>query len=287
MKFRYFKPLTIEEALTLKKVDTENSLFIAGGTDIFLLMKKGIIAPKTLISLRNIKDLYGIYDVGNNIVIKSSTPLRDIELSPIVRCNFPALYDALIRMASIQIRNVGTLGGNICNASPAADTLSPLLVYEAKIKIIDNTLKESILDLKDFFIGPKKTLLNQEQLLTEIIIKKPSPTTSSAYYKFMKRGAMDLANVGVAVNLNLNGEIITDAKIGLTTVAPTPIRAFKTENFLKDKIFSEEILYQAGEIAKDECSPITDIRGIDWHKRKVVAVYVRRASLEAFRRLRK
>jgi carbon-monoxide dehydrogenase medium subunit len=283
VKFRYLKPKTIEEALTLKK-SYENSKFIAGGTDIFVLIKKKVISPDVLISLRNITELSGIKEENDNVIIKSSTTLRDIETSEIIKKYFPALYDALINMASIQIRNVGTIGGNICNASPAADTASPLLIYDAKVKVIDFKLSEKIYNLKDFFTGVKSTKLDKDELLTEFILKKPE-TRASAYYKFMKRRAMDLANVGVAVKLDIENNKIMDTRVALSTVAPKPIRAYKTEEFLKNKEFSEELLNEAGEIAKNECSPIDDIRGLAWHKREIVKAYLKRVALTAYKRI--
>ena len=285
MKFKYFKPTSIEEALTLKSVYSE-SKFVAGGTDVFVLIKKKVINPPILISLRNIPSLNGIEESNDKIIIKSGTTLREIEKSELIQKNFPALYDALINMASVQIRNVGTIGGNICNASPAADTASPMLIYDAKVKVIDFKLNEKIYDLKDFFTGVKKTVLGENELLLEFILHRNSKNCGSAYYKFMKRKAMDLANVGVAIKLEMDKKKIKDVRVGLSTVAPTPIRAFKTEEFLKGKEFSEKILEQAGEIAKNECSPIDDIRGLAWHKREIVKVYVKRVSLIAYKRIK-
>ena len=284
MNYRYFKPTTIEEALTLKKA-YENSRFVAGGTDIFLLIKKKAINPDVLISLKNISELSGIVENKEEVIIKSGTTLRKLESSEIIKKYFPALYDALINMASVQIRNVGTIGGNICNASPAADTASPLLIYDAKVKLIDFKFSEKIYDLKDFFLGVKKTKLESDEIVTEFILKKPDKNSGSAYYKFMKRKAMDLANVGVAVNLTINDNIIENVKIALTTVAPTPMRAFKTEEFLMNKKFSDELLIEAGKIAREECSPIDDIRGLAWHKKKIVEVYIKRVGISAYNRV--
>ena len=285
MKFKYFKPTTLEEAVTLKKT-YEDAIFVAGGTDIFVLIKKKVINPPILISLKNIKQLSGIEEKEDNIIIKSCTTLREIEKSPIIQKFFPALYDALINMASVQIRNVGTIGGNICNASPAADTASPLLIYNSQVKTVNSFLKENQYNLKEFFTGVKKTKLANDEILTEFILEKTTEKDGSAYYKFMKRKAMDLANVGVAVKLTLNNKkVIIDAKVALSTVAPTPIRAFKSEEFLIGKEFSESILEKAGEIAKNECSPIDDIRGLAWHKKEIVKVYVKRVGIKAYERI--
>ncbi len=286
MKFRYIKPRTLSEALTLKKTYNDQAKFVAGGTDIFVLIKKKVIKPEILISLKNIEEVKGIEEYVDKVIIKSGTTLREIEQSNVVKKFFPALFDALINMASVQIRNMGTIGGNICNASPAADTASPLLVYDAKIKVVNSILQEKVYDLKDFFLGVKRTKLEKDEILTEFILKKPEKNSGSAYYKFMKRKAMDLANVGVAVNLTINKDIIENVKIALTTVAPTPIRAYKTEEFLKNKKFSDELLSEAGKIAKEECSPIDDIRGLAWHKKEIVSVYIKRVGISAYNRVK-
>ena len=284
MKFRYFKPGSVGEAIFLKK-EYENSKYVAGGTDVFVLIKKKLLKPAVLISLRNVDEIKGIEEEDSTVFIGAGTTLREIEKSEIVRKYFTALYDALIDMASVQIRNVGTIGGNIVNASPGADTASPFLVYNAKVVIFTEDIKERVLPLEEFFKGPKQVFLADEEIVKGFILEKPSENSGSAYKKFMKRNAMDLANAGVAMNIKFgNDDIIEDIKIGLTTVAPTPIRATDTEKFLINKKFSEDILTQAGEIAKDECSPIDDIRGKAWHKREIIKAYIKRVGMECYKR---
>ncbi len=284
MNFRYFKPGSVGEAIYLKK-EYKNSKYVAGGTDIFVLIKKKAIKPDALISLRNLNEIKGIEENEEFVFIGAGTTLRELEQSEVVRKYFPALYDALINMASVQIRNVGTIGGNIVNASPGADTASPLLIYDAKVVIIMDDFKERELPLDEFFKGPKQVFLAEEEIVKGFLLKKPVKNSGSAYYKFMKRNAMDLANAGVAMNIKIgDDDIIEDIKVGLTTVAPTPIRATGTEEFLIYKKFSEEILEQAGNIAKKECSPIDDIRGKEWHKREIVKAYIRRVGMIAYKR---
>ncbi len=284
MKFKYFKPGSVGEAIYLKK-EYKNSKYVAGGTDIFVLIKKKAISPSVLISLRNLDEIKGIEENENSVFIGAGTTLREIEKSEIIRNYFPALYDALIDMASVQIRNVGTIGGNIVNASPGADTASPLLVYNAKVVIITDDFKERTLPLEEFFKGPKQVFLAEEEIVKGFELVKPIKNSGSAYKKFMKRNAMDLANAGVAMNIFFDeDDKIKDVRIGLTTVAPTPIRAEETEKFLINKKISEDILIKAGEIAKDECSPIDDIRGKAWHKKEIVKAYIKRVGMVCYRR---
>ncbi len=284
MKFRYFKPGSVGEAMFLKK-EHKNSKYVAGGTDVFVLIKKKAISPSVLISLRNLDEIKGIEENEDSVFIGAGTTLREIEKSKIIRNYFPALYDALIDMASVQIRNVGTIGGNIVNASPGADTASPLLVYNAKVVIITDDFKERTLPLEEFFKGPKQVFLAEEEIVKGFELVKPIKNSGSAYKKFMKRNAMDLANAGVAMNISFDeDDKIKDIRIGLTTVAPTPTRAEETEKFLINKKFSEDILIKAGEIAKEECSPIDDIRGKAWHKKEIVKAYIKRVGMVCYRR---
>ena len=284
MIFQYFKPGSIGEAIYLKR-EHSDSKYIAGGTDLLVSIKKKLINPRILISLRNIEELKGIDIEDGYAFIGAGTTLREIEKSEIVKRHFPALYDAVINMASVQIRNVATIGGNIVNSSPGADTASPLLVYNARVIIITQDLKERELPLEEFFKGPKQVYLDDVEIVKGFKLPIPPENSGSAYYKFMKRNAMDLANAGVAMNLTIDkNDIIVNVKIGLTTVAPTPIRAEDTEKFLINKKFSEEILIKAGEIAKDECSPIDDIRGKAWHKREIVKAYIKRVGIKCYHR---
>ncbi len=279
--FTYQRPTTLDEAFIAKNNNPENSLFVAGGSDVFLLLKKNIITPDYLISLRAIPELKGIDKDGNRIIIGSGTTIREIEKSELIQKYCSALYDAVSNMASVQIRNIATLGGNIVNASPGADTAAPLLIYDAKVIVINSQLSERIVPLTNFFKGPKQVYLEKNELVKGFILEIPANGSGSVYLKFMKRKAMDLANVGVAVQLLIEKDICQDVKIALATVAPTPIRAVKTEAFLRGKSLTETNLTQAGEIAVTEIAPIDDLRGKAWHKIEVVKAYIKRACLLA------
>ncbi len=279
--FTYQRPTTLAEAFNTRESEI-NSQFVAGGSDVFLLLKKNIITPDHLISLRAIDELKGIKQINNQVFIGSGTTIRELEKSEIIGDNFPALKDAAINLASPQIRNVATLGGNIVNASPGADTAAPLLIYNATVTIINTELSERVVPLPDFFMGPKQVHLETDEIVKGFTLEIPPPGSGSIYLKFMKRKAMDLANVGVGVMLTFaESGSCTDIRIGLATVAPTPIRALKTEAFLKGKVLDEATLTQAGEIAAGEISPIDDLRGKAWHKIEVVKTFIKRACQKA------
>ena len=276
-QFEYRRPTSIVEAFSAKACVPE-AIFVAGGSDIFLLLKKNIITPDCLVSLRSVTELSGISQTENQVRIGSCTTIREIEKSELIQATFPALHDAVSNLASAQIRNVATLGGNIVNASPGADTAAPLLIYDTRVNIVNSQLIVHTVPLNNFFKGPKQVYLEKNELVKEFILEIPEPNSGSAYLKFMKRKAMDLANVGVSVLITFAADgSCQKIRIAFATVAPTPMRAHKTEAFLEGKVFDESILTQAGEIAADEISPIDDLRGQAWHKIEVVKAYLKRA----------
>jgi carbon-monoxide dehydrogenase medium subunit len=230
-----------------------------------------------------LKDLDYIVDEGEQIRIGALTRLQTILESKVIKEKVSVLADAIEVMASWQVRNVATIGGNLCNASPAADTAPPLLVLDAKLKLLS---KEGVrvISIGDFFIGPGRTILKPNELLTEILIPYSDEGVASAFIK-IARTAMDLAKVNVAASLKTENEVITDVKIALGSVAPTPIRAFEAEKSLIGKEYNEENVRIAAEIASKEIKPITDIRSTAEYRREVTKVIVRDVLMKAYERL--
>lgn len=182
-------------------------------------------------------------------------------------------------MAANQVRNVGTVGGNICNAVPSADLPPILIALGATIKLVGAT-GERTLPLEEFFTGPNRSVLAQDEILTEIVIPD-QPATGSTYIKFGLRRSGALAVVGVAVAVTVAGDTITDARICLGAVAPTPLRAMEAENYLRGQKISDEVLAEAGVIAARECKPISDIRASAEYRRDMVRVFTKRALRKA------
>ena len=200
-KFEYFKPKTLEEALTLFAKYGGKAKWIAGGTDVIVMIKQKTMAPDVLISLQGIPGLDQIKFNGS-LSIGPMVTHRAIEKSEVIKNNFSALTDATDFLGSIQIRNVATIGGNICTAAPSADTATPLLVLGTQVKI--KSLKEErTIPIEEFFKGPGETVLKPGELVKELIIPKPLPNTGSAYYKLQRRLALDLPILGVSVLLSL------------------------------------------------------------------------------------
>jgi len=308
-KFDYLRPKSLEEALTLLNQYRERAKLIAGGTDVIVMIKQKEIAPEVLISLQEIQDLKQIKYNGD-LRIGSLVTHRMIEKSELIRKEFTALSDAVDVLGSIQIRNVGTIGGNICTAAPSADTVPPLLVLGAQVQL--KSLKgERVLPLDQLFLGPGETAIEQGEILTEIFIPKPLPNTGSAYWKHQRRKALDLPILGVAVMLSLDRSNVTcsdlicasspistvlhalegeevvckEVRIALGVAAPTPIRAVQAENLLRGKRLSDELLWEVAEMAAKEAQPRDTIRGEAWYRREMIRVFVKRMAMRCIERV--
>jgi carbon-monoxide dehydrogenase medium subunit len=284
-KFDYLIPTSVQEAISLHESNGEQSHYIAGGTDVMIKIKQGKISPQVLISLKRLKDLdHIIYEKGE-LRIGAMVTHRMLELSPPIRKEFPILIDAVENIGSVQIRNVGTIGGNIVNGVPSADGAIPLLTLGAQVRIVGSEGERTVA-LEDFFIGPGKTCLKSGEILSEFIVPKLPAHTGAAYWKHMRRGAMELAILGVGVLISLEDDMKTcaEARIGLGVLAPTPIRAKRAETFLKGKKIDEEILKEAGNTAAKECKARDSIRGKAWYRRDMVELFVRRMAKVAMER---
>lgn len=272
----YFEPKTLDEALLLLQKYGEQTKVIAGGTDVMVDIKYKE-EPGGLINIKKIPGLGGIRENGASLRIGPLTTIREIETSALVRDKLPVLWDASHQFASLQIRNTATIGGNICRASPSGETLTPLLVLEAKAKFAfsDGAKSEPF---TSFFQGPGKCSVGSKGLLTEIEIPYPATGSRSVYLKHAVRGAMDIAMVGVAVLIipDAAKNNLQDVRIGLGAVAPTPVRAPKTEALLRGKPLTAALLKEAAAMAASESSPISDQRSSAEYRRWIVEALTRR-----------
>jgi len=308
-KFDYFKPKTFDEALSLLAQYGGKAKVIAGGTDVIVMIKQKAMAPDVLISLRGIPGLDQIQYNGS-LSIGSMVTHRAIEKSEVIRKNFSALVDAVDYLGSVQIRNVATIGGNICTAAPSADTATPLLVLGTKVKI-KSVQGERTLPVEEFFKGPGETVLKTGEMVKELWIPKLLPNTGSAYYKLQRRLALDLPILGVSVLLSLDKNKVTcsdmlctaspistilhkmeedeiickDVRIALGVAAPTPMRALKAEALLRGKKLSDELLEEAANIASQEAQPRDTLRGEAWYRKDMVRVLVKRMAMKSIERV--
>ncbi|RLB06626.1 MAG: xanthine dehydrogenase family protein subunit M [Deltaproteobacteria bacterium] len=311
IRFDYLKPSTLEEALSLLYEHGEGAMLIAGGTDVMVEIKQRKIAPKALISLRGVKELEYIEPHNGGVRIGSMTTHRTLESSSLIKEKFPALADAVQNLGSVQIRNVATIGGNICNAAPSADTAPPLLVLGAEVRI-RGPRGERVIPLEEFFVGPGQTVLNRGEILVEFIIPPAPAYTGSAYWKHTRRQAMDLPILGVALSLSLNkgeasnlrkllaesatmeeilfsleesGLVCQQARIALGVAAPTPMRAKKAEGVLKGAKLTGRKLDEAGRVASQEAQPRDTLRGAAWYRREMIQVLSKRLAIKCLERI--
>ncbi len=278
--FEFFEPTTLAEASRL--FAEEHAQLLAGGTDLVIGMKALAETPQSVISLQNIPGLAGITsDADNGISIGAMTKVREVELSVDIQQHHTALAEGASEIGSIQIRNLATIGGNIAHASPAADTVAGLLVADAQVDIASADGERTV-SIDELFTGPGQTVLVPGEIITRF--RLPNPASGSHYIKHKIREVMDLAFIGVAAAVNLDNATITDARIGLAAVAPTPIRATEAENLLKGNEPTAELLEQVGEAAAAASSPISDLRCSAEHRKEMVDVLTRRTVQQALGR---
>ena len=272
----YFEPKTISDALSLLAKHGAEAKIIAGGTDVMVDIKYKE-EPGCLVNIKKIPGLDGIRENGGSLHIGALATIRDVETSAVVRDKLPVLWESSHQFASLQIRNTATIGGNICRASPSGETLTPLLVLEAKGKLAfaDGERTEPF---SAFFQGPGKCSVGAKGLLTEIEVPYPAAGSRGVYLKHAVRGAMDIAMVGVAVLItpDASKNSLQDVRIGLGAVAPTPLRATNTEALLRGKPLSGALLKEAAAMAASESSPISDQRSSAEYRRWIVEALTRR-----------
>lgn len=282
-ELEYIKPSSIEEACRILAEKGPAARPMAGATDLIPPMKDHAIKPEpeVLVDLKGLKELkYLTFDENEGLKIGALTTLREIETSELVKEKNPAVAYAAKVVASTQIRYKGTLVGNICNASPSMDSAPNLLAQDAVIEIQGVDGKRTV-PASEFFKGVKKTCLESGEIVTGVTIPALKENEKAAYIKHAVRKAMDLAIIGVAVKLTMDGNVCRDAKIALGAVATTPVRAPKAEDLLKGKEITDELLEEVAQAAMDSCSPISDIRASKEYRKAMIGVFTKRAIRQA------
>ena len=278
--FDYYAPDSLAEACESLERYGSKAKILSGGTDVISKMKSGLLSPEVLISLKKLEELTKIdYIPGKGVVIGARATHNDLVNSTLLNEKYLSVSEAAHHMAANQIRNIGTVGGNLCNAVPSADLPPILIALGATLKLVGSQGERTLL-LEDFFTGPLKTVIAQDEILTEIVIPDQA-TTGSHYIKFGLRRSGALAVVGLAVAVTVTGQILTKARITIGAAAPTPMRAREAEDFLRGKSISDDLLAEAGVIAAGESKPISDIRGSAEYRRDLVRVFTKRALHKA------
>ena len=275
-EFEYLKPNSIKETISILSRFGEKAQILNGGTDLIVGIRDKILQPEYVVDIKTIPHLNKItYNEREGLTIGTTVTLNEISDSKIVRTHYPILAEACKTVGSYLVRNRATLVGNICNASPAADTAPSLLVLDAKVNIVGPD-GEKIVPLNQFFVGVKKNILKKEEVVISVIVPPLRDKWTGVYLKQGRRKDVDLATVGVAV-VCIRDEI----RIALGAVAPIPVRVFKTEELLKGKIIDEPLLEETAKSALAEVSPISDIRSSKEYRKEIVKVLIRRAILQA------
>jgi len=283
-KFEYVAAHSIEEAANMAAEMGSKCLVMAGGTDVIPLLKDRVATPEFILDLKTIPGLDRLDFVpGEGLKIGALTKLRAIETSDIVKKEMPAVADAAHYVASTQIRCKGTMAGNICNASPSADTPPILIAMNAVVKTARKNGTGRTIPIGEFFKGVKKTNLDAEEgeLLTEIDIPELQSGEGSAYYKHAVRKAMDLAIIGVASWVKMDGRKIADCRIAVGGAAITPVRAKSAEAMLIGQEFSDELLEKAAEATANDIKPISDVRASAEYRTDMVRVFTKRSFKQA------
>jgi aerobic carbon-monoxide dehydrogenase medium subunit len=285
--FEYYSPDSTAEACQMLSQFGARAKVLAGGTDILSKLKTfspiapaQMVCPEIMVSLKNLEELKKIeYVPGKGVVIGALSTHNDLVNSEVLNNKYMSISEAAHQMANNQIRHRGTIGGNLINAVPSADLPPILIALNAIVKLVSSD-GERIIPLEELFLGVCSTCCVETEILTEVIIPDQKMTGSN-YIKFGARRSGALAIAGVAVAVEVEDNVIKDARIVSGAVAITPVRAKKAEDFLKGKEISTELLEEAGVIASGECKPITDIRASAEYRTDLVRILTKRALRKA------
>jgi carbon-monoxide dehydrogenase medium subunit len=274
-RFEYHRPRTLKEAFELVR-RTPEARYIAGGTDVMVRMRSGRMKPPALVSLRNVPELLGVeVDASGTLRVGGGAPLADVLASRAVRERAPVLAVAVESMGSAQIRSVATLGGNVCNASPCADSAPALLVLGARVRL-EGPEGTRELPIDELFTGPGATALRPAEVVTAFLLDAPSPAARGVFLK-KSRVSMDLAIANVAVSLEVDGDTCRRARVAAGAVAPVPLRLRAVEDVLTGARLTADVAAEAARRAMEAVTPISDIRGSADYRRAIVGAYVKRA----------
>ncbi len=286
--FAYIAPSSLSEAVALLAARKADARVLAGGTDLLPQISKGgagsALKPGVLISLRHIAELRPIvFDPEHGLTIGATARINELLAHEAVTSHYPALACAASQTATVQIRNMATLAGNICNARPCADNVPTLVARAARVELRSERGSRT-LDLENVFLAPGKTAIEPDELLVGIHVPPPPAHAGASYQCASARSRVDLTSVSVAVYLVCEDAAIREARIVLGAVGPIPLRARKAEGLLAGQVLTQSLLAEAGEVAASESRPITDIRASAEWRRKMVLVLTRRAIAEAIER---
>ena len=283
LRFEFLEARNLRHAIALTDQHGDDARIVAGTTDFLVRWRQGVWTPKYVINIGNVAALKrSSFSARSGLRLGSLVTIRELETNPVIRQRYPALAAAASAFAGVQIRNLATVGGNICNASPAGDTLPALLAFDAQCRIAGPG-GERIVPLDQFFSGPGRTVLERGEILVGVVLPPPPKVSGSLYIKHSPRAAMDIATLGVAsyVALKDRGRVCADVKIVLGAVAPTPIRAYAAEDLLRGQTITPELLVKVAQATQECASPIDDLRGSAAHRKDLAGVLTHRTLEQA------
>jgi CO/xanthine dehydrogenase FAD-binding subunit len=285
--FDYVAPRSAEEVISLLAGKNGDARILSGGTDLLVQLREGRRKAKLVIDIKNIPELTQItYDPGNGLRIGAAASCTQICSDPNVGKHYPGLVDGIHLIGGVQIQNRASVGGNLCNASPAADSIPALIVHEAVCHITGSNGTRT-LPVEEFCIAPGKNAMQSGEFLTSVTVPMPRKNFGASYLRFIPRNEMDIAVVGAgaSVLLDANGKRFVSARIALGAVAPTPLLASDTGAFLSGKAVTRKNVKEAARMAQAIAKPITDLRGTADHRKHLCAVLAERALDKAIERV--
>jgi carbon-monoxide dehydrogenase medium subunit len=276
----YHRPGSLEQALALQS-QSSGARFVAGGTDLFVRIHGGTERPRVVVSLRGVPELSGIELSGAGARIGAAVTIAELLEHEGIRERYPVLVQAAGCLGSPQIRNAATVGGNLCNASPCADTAPPLLVLEARVRLLSARGSRE-LALESFFRGPGQSALAPGEVLGAVLLEPPRRGSRGLFFK-KRRVQMDLAQASVALLAELDGDRCLRLRVAAGSVAPTPARLREVEALLEGKDLTDALLLEAQSLARSTVAPITDLRASEEYRREITGVFVRRGLEQLWR----
>lgn len=280
---------SVETACSMLRAHQGTAQFLAGGTDLLVKMKLRKLMPRYLINVKGIPGLDLIHCNGDGLRIGALTTIQAIQSSKTIEREIPMLSRAAGVLGTMPIRTLGTLGGNLGNASPSAEFGPPMLVLEASVRCLGQG-GERMIPMGEFFLGPGKSALHPDEMITQVHVPTPPNRAKCVYLKHSLR-KMDVAMVGAAVFMLLDGDVCRDVRIALGAVAPTPFRAQKAEAALRGRKLTgdgaeSELLEEVARIGSEESSPIDDLRGAASYRKKIVGMMVKQGLTQTIARAR-
>ena len=281
-RFDYLEPHSLDEALRMLSEHGDRARVVAGSTDFLVRWRTGAWRPDTVVCMQHVPGLDGIsWNDDDGLSLGAMVTVQDIEQDDDVRRRYPALAAGATAFAGVQVRNLATVVGNVCNASPAGDTLPALLAYDTQCRIV-GAGGERWLPLHQVFVGPGQTALAAGEILTELRLPPPLPNTGGLYIKHSPRGAMDISAAGVAAVVSLAADgTCASVRIALGAVAPAPLRARAAEDGLTGQTPTGDAIVAAAQSAAAASSPIADVRSGAEYRREMVRVLTERTLRHA------